>query len=485
MLKRPHIIFCLLFVESLYAQSVLTTLDQDERRQRENNIVLNRAAGFLGYRPTSFDSLEDSVYARNRYGRFQLVYGSLHETPEQVTAFRAGRFPIVDYQLANGAHGFTPVQGENVWLNSRAGWRPFKNLYLTGGLYYGRNSRSGDFYYHCDQVYSEFRLSSAVVSFGRKPIYWGQSDEAPLMFSDNATALDSVQLNILPVDGPWILNVFGKLKTEIFLARMNDYRENAHDYFMGYRLGAMPIDWFEMNGAFAYQFAGRGVEGGGASDTLVELLGGRVGHGSGIDDSSNITNRAMEADFRFHFKNWKYPTSLYTEQHFEDCCGFYNVFRRSYSYIWGAYSILGHNARSPRVRLEYTRIANKAYFSLTWLSGWTNDGRFMGNPSGRDSQAVHLDIEIPLSKSRMIVISPYWLQKDRRGRVDRYWIQEYYPDFQESEQRYGGTIRIKSDFYGPINFDSKGSLTSVAQKYSRTDHQTWEWGLTVGFEAGY
>jgi hypothetical protein len=202
-----------------------------------------------------------------------------------------------------------------------------------------------------------------------------------------------------------------------------------------------------------------------------------VNYGDDVDAASNITNRILEADFRWHYREWNWPSSFYTEQHFEDCCGLGNVFKRSHSYTFGVLTSLGRDRRADQVRIEYTKIAHKALYHPTWFSGWTNDGRLMSHPSGRDSQMASFIWTHYFESQWRSELFGFWQAKDRIGRVDRHWIREFNPAFQKSEFRMGMIPRMIFSFSREVEWEVAGSLSRVLNKYSFADHHTWEFGV--------
>jgi len=469
-----------------FAQGLFETPDRDYRNEMERNLLLGDSEHpyFMGFFPTSFEGV-DTPHHRT-HATLGVTFAAFHESPSTLTVIGTPKLPVKQRSLLDGSEGLNPPSGQNTWASLEGTWKPtdwlFASSTIHGGSQLGGPHGFSDAWYHLQQLYLEARFHKFVLSAGRKPLYWGQSFVAPMLISDNAKSLDLLEVSTLPQRWPSFLRYLGDLKTEIFFSRMNSNREPQHDEFVGWRVGITPFDFFEANAALIYQIGGDGLPNTSASDTFVEIMGARASKGQGIDDTSYVTNRSAGFDFRFNFKNFEWPFSIYSEHHLEDCCGWKNIIFRSYSYLYGGYLRTGKSISDSEWRFEYVKTSTKTFVNTRWPSSFSNDGILITHPIGRDAEGVYLKWSERILPEVECEAVGFWEVRDRRGEYDRFDIRLFRPSFQESEKTFGITPAIKRYFAsdaGNIRF-SVASF-KVLNKENQGGRNPWEWGGLLSF----
>jgi hypothetical protein len=470
---------------ALFAQSLMKSPERVQRDKREEQGVLEQGSlPFLGFLPTSFEKIQAEKEITGVVGAH---FASFREQHVQIFGLGDSVWPVNLRSQLQGSQGFNPPENENLWSTGALSYRPNDWFFAAGRIHAGGQLNNRDAWYHLEQAYSELRFRKIVFSIGRKPLYWGQSFVAPLLLSDHATSFNSIQLATLPQRWPWIFKYLGNMRTEIFLSRMNSERVNPNDYFLGWRLGLLPLDFFETNIALIYQFGGKGIESGGPwTDTLLEILGGRGSKSDVGTDSSNITNRAVQMDYRFSFKNLAWPLSYYSEQHLDDCCGeFRKMLVHSYSYMHGFLLVTGRNREANKFRMEYARTGTKAYFHPVWHSGFSNNGRILGHPLGPDGEGAYFRWNREFFRQHDFETAIFWEKRNRKENFDMRDVRDYNPNFQKPEQKLGFTPRLTTHFSKTLKMEWALNFARVWNKASFDHHTVWDWGGLAGLEKSF
>ncbi|MBN8555146.1 MAG: hypothetical protein J0L93_06865 [Deltaproteobacteria bacterium] len=472
------ILFCFI-TQNLFAQSLIKTSDRVSRESREEfNLQNSTELKFMGFRPSSFEEPAFDFSEKKVGANVSLNIASFREPKVRNYPVGNSTWPVFYQSQIQGTQGFDPPEKENTWSSVSLGVMPTNWFFATAEAQAGAQFNSSNTWYSLRQLYSEFKIRKLVLSVGRKPLYWGQSFVAPLLLSDHAASFDSIQLSTLPQRWPWIFKYLGQLKTELFLTRMNLDRANPHDFFVGWRLGMMPVDFFELNIGLIYQFSGDGIpKDNSVKDITLEILGARTSYSDAGDDSSNVTNRAVQMDYRFWFRDLTWPLSYYSEQHLEDCCGsFQPMLKHSYSFMHGLMMTTGQDSKSSRWRAEYTRTGSKLYFHLTWPSGFSNEGRVLGQPLGPDSEGAYLRWNRKFFKASDLEGLFFWERRNRSSDIDRHDIHSFYTSFEKCEKRAGLVARWTQKFENGFIFESAISEMRIFNLDSRRDRDVWAWG---------
>ncbi len=485
----------------IFSQGLIPDSDRYLREYREDlslTKLYQNSSAFLGYVPTSFErpSLNEFVGVRAKWLgdhelslkpfsiRPSLSYLSLHENPKTIAAMGTSDYPITHYSQLERSQGSHFRHGENLSANIDIEGRLSDWAFGKINFQFSSNINNPKTDYFIKEAYAETRINSFVISLGRKPIYWGQSNEGALLLSDNAQNFDMLQISSLPFRWPWFFEYLGDLKSEFFISRTHDDRKPRNDYFMGWRVGIKPAAWFEGNLGMIYQFGGKGIDSGPTSDFVLEILGIRRSFSDDPHDSSNATNRGVAGDLRFNITDLDWPTSLYTEHHLEDCCGrLSDVLEYAHSYNFGVLTRTSDHSDASRIRIEYANTGTILYYHETWPASTSNEGRIAGSPLGRDAQGVYLTWSKDFSSRHFeIQTEAYWEERDKSGMIRTFddgneiLITRYKPDFAGSEKRTGLLVKTKYNFEKTWFLDLGISGMHILNKeYSRRSSS--EWGI--------
>lgn len=502
--SRTWFIILLVTSTALDAQGLIPSSYRLERESQEDAALLSAGSDlFVGYYLTSFEGpaklFGDGVRMRwldqfenqKRFAvRGAISFVSLRERNARIATMGNDEHPVYQNSLLQGSHGMPVDFGEGTYGTVEALERWSDWAYARGVIHGGWEPGNSRSWFHLEALYSEFRLNSFVLSVGRKPIYWGQSKIGPLLFSANAKNLDVVQISTLPFSWPFIFKYLGQLKAEIFVARMNSDRTPPNEYLSGWRIGMRPSSWFEANIGMTYQLLGEGMPVGSFSDYFIEWLGSRKSYSNDPNDSSNFTNRAFAGDIRVHLRDLSWPTSLYTEQHLEDCCGkFSALITDTLSYTFGVVTRTSKEFDAHRFRIEYSKTGNGLYFHQDWSASTSNSGRIAGNPLGRDAQGVYLDWARDL-RNWEPQFGFFWEQRDRKGVVQKFdngtviSITNFRPNFKHSEKRWGSNLSAKVELPYAFIFDGAVEIVRVTG-FENSNRNTMEWGTFLRFSRAW
>lgn len=483
-MRTKHFVshFFIIVLFSLTADLWAVTITEEAWRRGQSEWRYLRDSNrsqFIGFGTSSFEHPTQRGFSLDS----QIGYVSLHEPSFRVVTQGSDDHPVYRNSFLENLQGLPLGEGETFWAEIggkyHLSWLHFDSSFAAGG---GDKS-----WWQLRKAFAELRWKSFVLSLGRKPLYWGRSGRAGLLISNNAQNFDLISLSTLPVRFPGWLSRLGYFKSEVFASRLDEERVPENDWLVGWRFGWKPVDFFEMNTALLYQFQGKGVQGGSTRNTLLEFLGARGRAQAGEDQGgglSDITNRAVEFDLSFRIFQESFPSSIYTEQHFEDCCGDTDDFlKHSYSYIYGFSAAPGVFL----VSLEYVKTASALYSHPRWASGSSYQGRLFGNPLGADAQAVQLFGQTHLRSLGLKLRGRLWWEERRRtgNSTAFYQIKDLYPEFEESEKRLG--ILLTGEYPLPQNFDLNAGvgLLRVTNRSYEAGRNATEWATNLGLSYSF
>jgi len=444
----------LLLANSVSAYGLLNTREKDVRFYFED---LKMAAAsetiFVGYQPTAFELQALSSYSKGNFqssldsSRWRMDLGlyaaAYHEERYPEITQGTPEYPIGRTSFSVGDQGLPLRFGENTWVS--AGTRKMLSdwFYIEGQIRGGTSpsdSQNAN-WYQISKLYAEFRLNSAILSIGRKPMYWSQSRYAGLLLSDSAENFDLIELSTLPVSLPGWFSNLGYFKVESFISRMNAEREPPNSYLFGWRAGWQPFGFFEWSLGLIYKIRGDGAPQAGLNEHFYDFLGMRVKksvNSQGQEVLNDISDRSGMMDMRLDLGEFSVPLTMYAEHHFEDCCGYLsNVLHSDYTYGFLAKSSMDRSAH--RFRVEYSKSSFTYLRHTIWESSISNNSYSAGHPMGRDAQGVYIFYDKEFSDpSYRMGVETFYEERIRTQRVARdYRYARENPQFQESEKRVG------------------------------------------------
>ncbi len=97
------------------------------------------------------------------------------------------------------------------------------------------------------------------VEAGKISTWYGPGRSGALIFTNNASPYPGVRLrNAEPIRLPWPLSFLGKLRYDLFVARLEGDRPIPHSLLSGMRLSVRPSRYLELGASRAMHFGGQG-----------------------------------------------------------------------------------------------------------------------------------------------------------------------------------------------------------------------------------
>lgn len=255
------------------------------------------------------------------------------------------------------------------------------------------------------KLYLKGGISNFEVEIGRANIYWGQGERGGLMLSTNPRPLDMLRIsNPYPLRIPYV----GHMKWTLFVSNLGPDQALAWPYFYGLKWTWKPWKYFEFGLSETVTMGGDGAPKLSFWEPLSELFPFHKwgGKNIGAKDSSNHAFGFL--DFRVTIP-WLRNSVLYYDGYIED--SIVRAFRlpdnllNQMGFVAGWYSPRLSAAGDWGLRLEYHHTAPLDYRHSQWTSGYTENGRVMGDALGPDADAAYATL--------------YWRPKPSvQGRLD-------------------------------------------------------------------
>ena len=107
--------------------------------------------------------------------------------------------------------------------------------------------------------YGKLTLGNAELEVGRDSLWWGPGFRGSMSFSNNALPLDQIKLGSAePFRLPWLLSYLGPVKTNLFVAQLEEDRDFSRANVSGWRVGFAPSRFAEFGFNRMFQFGGKG-----------------------------------------------------------------------------------------------------------------------------------------------------------------------------------------------------------------------------------
>jgi Capsule assembly protein Wzi/PAP2 superfamily len=315
---------------------------------------------------------------------------------------------------------------------------------------------------HLLDTYVAMNLANWQLSYGKQSLWWGPDEGGGMMFSDNADPMVMFRVNrVTPFKLPSFLGVLGPMRIEFFIGQYSGYQ------FMytasglvgqyGETLHPQPIldgERFSFKPTANFEFGlSRTTDYGGPSypltwHTFLRSLYSRDQTAPG--DPTKPGSRRSGLDFSYRIRN---GLTLYADGMTEHDTISPLVGPDVAAWLGGVY--LPRLPKIPKMDFRAEGVytdppiggnvgSGYFYYNPTWISGFTNAGKLMGNWVGREGQGVQ-------------AWTTYWL-------TPRNKLQFEFRHLKVSREfiTFGGTVAdasVRADFLVRSNF----SLSALVQ----------------------
>lgn len=240
-----------------------------------------------------------------------------------------------------------------------------------------------------------------ALTAGRRSVTWGPGINGGLLFSENARALDMINLsNPEMVKIPYL----GAFTVNTFVAHMGDASSLANHYVEAARVDWQPIRYISLAAQHAVQIGGQGSISPSAGQATQEFFGKRTG----------VTSNHMGGfDLTLHG-----PDVLRGAQIFGEL-----LWENKNSIAWRA------GTRLPRLTYDggwslaaqFTHVDTGVYRSAQYTSGWALNQFALGQHSGPGSSEALVKITRDLTPGSQMSLETAILRRDANGAPSNEW----------------------------------------------------------------
>ncbi len=116
-------------------------------------------------------------------------------------------------------------------------------------------------------------MGNVALTVGREFTLWSQADDAGLLFSENAPALDMIRLaSDNPFQLPGAFRHAGLVAATLQIADLGSSAANAHSRLVSYKVSVRPTDVLELGATFENHFGGAGSRSPSLLNRVIDLL---------------------------------------------------------------------------------------------------------------------------------------------------------------------------------------------------------------------
>ncbi len=365
--------------------------------------------------------------------------------------------PLVDYE--QGRHlveGFNFSLETSHWLRASdyfaLYFRPRFQLGIT------RNDQPNDNDVYIQNLYGKLNFKNFEIEVGRDNLFWGQGQDAGIMFSNNPRGLDMIKLsNDSPFILPWVFKYLGAHKISFFYADLGPAQNFPHAYLVGYKYNIQPLSFFELGFAVYAQGGGEGSPPASFGERVEDLFGLSVGTNVGL------SNKMGGFDFRFRIPPAR-GLELYGEAIFDDTKGIDGTkrfFWQDAGYVFGVNLPRLTNSGEVDLRLEYHKTGVRMYRHSIFTSGLTLNQFILGDNLGPDAYGIYLVSNWDIDPQNLLTFrgafesrsSDLWgIDSDGDQLIGNFFVIQDNP----SENRFRGTVQWLHRFKNwPVLFKAK------------------------------
>ncbi len=353
-----------------------------------------------------------------------LLTGSLLPGLPAAADEAADSFHLRKYASIEAAYSST--QGGQFWRSDfDRGWQRSHRgeLGIDGGLeatfgdWTGQLSWRGRYGEHLpvrgrfDEVWISRRWSHFNLRAGRGYIDWSPMQGTAILFSENARAIDFVQICLTDLPLPLPL-LGGRLEAENLLGYLDDgNRTVPYPMMWGMRLSWLATDWLRVEAQRSIMLGGGGRSQQLSVKDLWRIFCGR-GEADMIETDQGLQFGHADTDQKFAWLLQLHPRD-WVRRHLGiddlDICITYGGEDRFERFVpmapCRAYAVRLHP--NPSLAISYIDIGNRDdfnhwYWHKIYRSGYTNRGVVIGHPMGGEAQSWRLAVfYAPLNRGRI------------------------------------------------------------------------------------
>jgi membrane-associated phospholipid phosphatase len=257
-------------------------------------------------------------------------------------------------------------------------------------------------------AYVALNLANWQLSFGKRSLWWGASEQGPMLFTDNAGPLNKMFTidRVSPFRLPWLFRYLGDLRLQAFIGQtsgqeflstvttgstgpdIGQYGRPLHPqpFLSGGKISFKFTENFEFGMSKTTLYGGPGNPL--TPKTFLDLIIGKHVHGDVLGDGRT------GADFSYRIPKMRNWLTFYGEAMSEDEASPIPYMRKS---IFQGGLYFAKIPRIPRLDLRLEGGSTSAvnfdaappgyfYWNLQYLNGYTNNGQFIGSWLGRSAQ---------------------------------------------------------------------------------------------------
>ncbi|MHC5038435.1 MAG: capsule assembly Wzi family protein [Planctomycetota bacterium] len=267
------------------------------------------------------------------------------------------------------------------------------------------------------ETYVKTTYWNVEVEGGFDAISWGQGAHDTLILSNNADSYPLVKLsNPMPTLLPWIFQVLGPIRTQIFLTRLDRRRTVRQPWLAGMKLSIKPLPFFEFGMARTFIFGGKDRP---STDWWGILKGTEDNPDEPGED--DLANQLAGFDIRIRLPLPFGGLAFYTEAVGEDEAG---AFPYKWSFLHGVHLAGILPQQNLWLRVEWARTHAAAYIHGTYATGYTYRLNYpghtvtnssLGHHIGNRSKDIYTEIGwYPLPEMEAILFGD-WEERKRSG----------------------------------------------------------------------
>jgi hypothetical protein len=256
------------------------------------------------------------------------------------------------------------------------------------------------------EAYAIANVNGFQLAFGKRALYWGPTESGPFLYSSNAEPVYMVSLDrVIPAKLPSLLEYLGPMRIQGFVAKLAGHTSPAHPYLHGEKISFKPTENLELGFSRSVVFGGEGHP----------LTIGSFGRSYFSLTSNTNDPRADPGDRRGGFDfSYRLPfarrwLTLYSDSLVDDDPSPLAAPRRA-AINPGIY--LSHfpklnkldlrvEASSTDVTTSISQNGEAFYWNNVYRDSYTNKGRLLGNPMGREAKGMRFS-------------STYWLTAENK-----------------------------------------------------------------------
>jgi len=377
--------------------------------------IYTRITGISGPPLTDGYHFGQTIY--NDYGRpYQEGFNMLSGLSSHAEAGPLAFYVRGEYQHAPGAPAISASAAQAiVQTDTRVGGNPL----LTYPAYPDSPIPSTN-RFDVIEAYVGLNVRNWQVTAGKQSLWWSPDEGSPMMFGNNAEAINMVRLTrVSPIKLPSILGILGPIRTEFFVGRLagQEFVRNSATTTLlngfvygsnlvgqyGVALNNQPFisgSKFSMKPTpnLEFGFSRNSIYGGpGYPFTMYTFLRSIFSYTNQPEGSPNKPgNRQTGFDMSYRIPKLRRWLTFYADGYNDDEFTPVAYWDRS---VWYAGLFMPEFPRIPKLDLRveggYTDnpvggVLDYGYYFAngTWRSGFTNDGNIIGTWMGREGQGA-------------------------------------------------------------------------------------------------